>query len=164
MTTEASVILAFVQDLPQKTKQTLAYLLARDLAESGLGDQSPASRLGLIVDLIVEREGELPSVRDYEDSRRSADIRWPSASQIVRTYGSWVTAIRTATAVGQAGRTPRKLVTYPSHAYTRDGRSIPYCGASKTSALGPRRCGSTQLGPRSLARHNFTGAILEIES
>lgn len=112
----------------------LPHLSARDaehlrrLIGDGLASPEPVvlreARLGLLIDLVTERTGEVPSVQAYEDlrvEREERGERWPSHSTLARAYGGWLGAVRAAMQV-DVGRnpwgTPSKRHRVP--AYTRD--------------------------------------------
>lgn len=116
----AEAIAAIATNLPAKTKQTLEFLLARDLAEQQVRDSTPAARLGFLLELLILREGEFPTVENYETQRSSEESSWPSASQLIRSYGSWVATVRAAASLGFAGPTLQKKSSYPSHPYSRE--------------------------------------------
>ena len=116
----AEAVAGFSSALPARARATLAYLLARDLAESSVLDESTEARLGLLLELLLGSEGEFPTVRNYESARSLARVDWPSASRLVRTYGSWVASVKAALTLGAAGSTRSKVSSYPSHPYSRD--------------------------------------------
>lgn len=116
----AEAIAAIATNLPAKTRQTLEFLLARDLAEQRIQDSVPAARLGFLLELLIMREGEFPTVEDYETQRSKEKSSWPSASQLIRSYGSWVATVRAAGSLGFAGPTLKKKSSYPSHPYARE--------------------------------------------
>lgn len=121
MASELALALAsFSPELPDRTRATLEHLLKRDLAEEDLTDSGPETRLGLLLDLLSSGDGEFPTVRGYEKERRAVEEHWPSASQLVRTYGSWVLCVRAAASLASAGATRPRKSAYPSHPYSRD--------------------------------------------
>lgn len=121
MTSELALAVAsFSAELPNRTKATLEHLLKRDLAENDLKGKGPEMRLGLLLDLLSSGEGEFPTVRTYEEMRNGLSEDWPSASQLVRIYGSWLLAVRAAASLASAGPTRPKKTAYPSHPYSRD--------------------------------------------
>lgn len=116
----AEAITIISAELPARTRATLAHLLSRDLAEHAIVRPSPATRLGLLLELLVGGQGSFPTVRTYEAARGDSSEDWPSASQLVRTYGTWVTAVRTAASLESAGPVRSRKNLYPSHPYSTE--------------------------------------------
>lgn len=114
----AEAIALIAAELPTKTKSTLAHLLSRDLAEQAITAPSPASRLGLLLELLLNGGGKFPTVRDYEAARGGSSENWPSGSQLIRSYGTWVIAVRTAASLESAGPVRARKTSYPSHPYS----------------------------------------------
>ena len=116
----AHVIARIAPNLPARTRRTLSYLLSRDLAEEQIEGPNAAARLGLLSDLITERQGEFPTVENYDDYRRASDEHWPSGSTLIRSYGSWTLSVRTASLLSESGTAPRRVSGYPNHPYRRE--------------------------------------------
>lgn len=116
----AEAVAGFSSALPARTRATLAHLLTRNLAEANVLAEGTESRLGLLLELLLSSEGEFPTVRSYEGARETAQEGWPSASRLVRTYGSWVASVKAALSLGSVGSTRSKMSSYPSQPYSRD--------------------------------------------
>lgn len=107
-------------ELPARTKATLAHLLARDLAEHAIATPNPAARLGLLLETLMQGDGAFPTVRNYETTRDRSPEKWPSASQLIRSYGTWVNAVRTAASLESAGPVRKRKTVYPTHPYSTE--------------------------------------------
>ncbi len=89
-----------VQDrdaVPDEARRDLLRLLSHSLAA-----ETPAQRrqrrLGLLIELISEG-GEFISTTRYEKQRKECaaqDQDWPSAANLVRSYGHWLVAVKAA--------------------------------------------------------------------
>lgn len=121
--------------LPDRTKEDLKRLLAHNIAIPATG-QKREMRLGLLVDLMSKGTGEIPSVASYESARKDASDPWPTASTLVRSYRSWLGAVKAATKlhfVGSPARVPSGLQHAKwSRQYSRDEviAAIARCNAS----------------------------------
>jgi hypothetical protein len=116
-----------LRPFPRQAIEDLERLLANNL-----GAPTPAelreARLGLLVELISTGDGEIPRTRAYDDLRRSRleanGERWPSASTLVESYGSFLAAVRAAMRLHHNGSAARVPHTHrharPYQPYTRD--------------------------------------------
>jgi hypothetical protein len=90
---------ALIPDLSEQAAVDLKRLLGRSLTLPAPAELREA-RLGLLIDLVLERSGEVPSVEDYNQARaeRADDGEsWPSHMSLIRAYGShWLAAVRAA--------------------------------------------------------------------
>lgn len=86
---------AIVPTLPDRTADELRRLLAYDhLAGSSIKWRE--RRLGLLVRMLAQLDGQLPNCAAYDELRRTEDSGWPSASQLSRSYGIWLRALAVA--------------------------------------------------------------------
>jgi hypothetical protein len=74
----------------------LRRLIGHTLAEPPMAARRWDS-LSVLVTLIYERAGLLPTVRDYENERRRREASAPAASTLVKRYGTWMGALSAAT-------------------------------------------------------------------
>ena len=95
----AWTLASLVPELPDSTATDLKRLLARSLSSPTSGERRQA-RLGLLIDLVRQSQGEVPAVVDYEAARQGRARRgetWPTHSTLVRAYGGhWLAAVRAA--------------------------------------------------------------------
>jgi hypothetical protein len=96
-----------VPALTEKAATDLRRLLARTLTLPTPAELREA-RLGLLIDLVVELEGEVPSIELYNERRaRRADEageEWPAHTTLIRAYGStWLAAVKAAMRVAFEG-------------------------------------------------------------
>jgi hypothetical protein len=94
----AQAIAGLVQNrtaFPKRAAEDLKRLLGHELAVP-----PPEARrwdnLALLVTLVVEREGLLPTAGDYENARTSSETDAPAASTLIKRYGSWLAALKAA--------------------------------------------------------------------
>jgi hypothetical protein len=116
-----------LRPFPRQAIEDLERLLANDLGAPTSAELREA-RLGLLVEMISTADGEIPRTRDYDDLRRSRletkGERWPSASTLVESYGSFLAAVKAAMRLHHDGSAARVPHTH-RHArayrrYTRD--------------------------------------------
>jgi hypothetical protein len=95
----AWVLAELAPDLPEQTAHDLKRLLSRSLTSPSLSERREA-RLGLLIDLAREGQGEVPSVATYNERRARRNEQgesWPSHSTLIRAYGGhWLSAVRAA--------------------------------------------------------------------
>ena len=94
----AQVIASLVPFLPNEAASDLRRLLGHDLSAPTTGELREA-RLGLLVTLIAQGTGEVPSTAVYDEAREQEATRgydWPSHSGLIRAYGHWLKAVRAA--------------------------------------------------------------------
>lgn len=94
----AAVIARLVQNrdvFPDRAAEDLKRLLGHELAVPPR-EARRWDNLALLVTIIVEREGLLPTVADYERIRGSRNTDAPAASTLVRRYGGWLPALKAA--------------------------------------------------------------------
>jgi hypothetical protein len=80
---------------PERAAEDLKRLLGHELAVPPR-EARRWDNLALLVTLIVEREGLLPTAGDYEAARVSRRSEAPSASTLVKRYGHWLAALDAA--------------------------------------------------------------------
>jgi hypothetical protein len=103
----AQNLAALVPALTEKAATDLRRLLGRTLTLPTPAELREA-RLGLLIDLVVELEGEVPSIELYNQRRaRRADEageEWPAHTTLIRAYGStWLAAVKAAMRVAFEG-------------------------------------------------------------
>jgi hypothetical protein len=99
-----------IPNLPVQAATDLKRLLARTLTLPSPAELRQA-RLGLLIDLVMECAGEVPSVDDYNRARaartKNGEV-WPSHTSLIRAYGShWLAAVRAAMKVAFADNQAR---------------------------------------------------------
>lgn len=105
----AEAVIELCQVLPDSTLEELKKLLAYDLAEAGVTFANPGSRIGLLTQVLSARNGELPSVVDYDEARRRSPSDWPSGATLSKEYGGWIRAVSAALSLSTGShRTRRK--------------------------------------------------------
>jgi len=92
----AEAMIELCQILPETTRMELKKLLAYDLSEAGVTFANPGSRIGLLTQVLSARNGELPSVIDYDEARRRCSTDWPSGATLSKEYGGWIRAVSAA--------------------------------------------------------------------
>lgn len=100
--TEAIVELC--QVLPGHTADELKRLLAYDLAEPGISFSLPGARIGLLAQVVTRKQGEIPSVLDYERTRKEQTQEWPSGTTLSKEYGGWIRAVSAAVSLTDGSR------------------------------------------------------------
>jgi hypothetical protein len=126
----ASAFIELVADrpvFPDEAARDLMRLLGSTLVE-----RDYASRrwdvLGPLVVLIVQRDGSLPTVREYENHRATRSPSAPSASALTKRYGTWLSALNAASQfMTLSRRSPVQPYKTPRHA--------PYTPAECLGAL-----------------------------
>lgn len=103
----AQAIASFVPALTDKAAEDLKRLLARTLTLPSPAELREA-RLGLLIDLVTELSGEVPSIELYNQSRAERlsenGQRWPAHTTLIRAYGShWLAAVKAAMRVAFEG-------------------------------------------------------------
>lgn len=110
---EAAALIGLVPNLDDATLRSIERLLLAGLAHPS-GRELRAARLGLLVELVTELSGEIPTVEQYEarrDSRSAAGDSWPSSSSLADVYGGqWNLAVRAAMRLAFEG--PRSRVPH----------------------------------------------------
>ena len=94
----AAVIAHLVQNraaFPERAAEDLKRLLGHELAVAPR-EARRWDNLALLVTLVVEREGLLPTAGDYEGARTSRRADAPAASTLIRRYGNWLAALKSA--------------------------------------------------------------------
>jgi hypothetical protein len=95
----AQLIADLVRDsalFPEDAAKDLKRLLGNMLADPPLGSRR-WDNLWLLVQVIIERDGLLPTVGDYESARTGEEGDAPVGSTLVKRYGHWMSALRAAT-------------------------------------------------------------------
>jgi hypothetical protein len=108
----ARALVRLVDTLPEQSRADLTRLVSHTLAapQSALLREA---RLGLLIDLLRERRGELVSVEEYQAKRRARNAdgaRWPHTSALTRAFGTFGRAQVVAGHLafrGTAARRPR---------------------------------------------------------
>jgi hypothetical protein len=116
-----------LRPFPRQAIEDLERLLANNLGAPTSAELREA-RLGLLIELISTGDGEIPRTREYDDLRRSRleakGERWPSASTLVESYGSFLAAVKAAIRLHHDGSAARVPHTHrhakPYRRYTRD--------------------------------------------
>jgi hypothetical protein len=80
---------------PERAAEDLKRLLGHELAVPRR-EATRWDNLALLVTLIVEREGLLPTAGEYEAARISRGSDAPAASTLVKRYGHWLAALDAA--------------------------------------------------------------------
>jgi hypothetical protein len=91
----AAAIARMVQNrdvFPERAAEDLKRLLGHELA-APRREARRWDNLALLVTLIVEREGLLPTVGDYETARITRGSDAPAASTLVKRYGHWLAGL-----------------------------------------------------------------------
>ncbi len=94
----ARVIAELVPSLPVETVVDLGRLVQRRLTMVD-SHATRFARLGLLIDMVSEESGEVPSTDAYDRlraERLSAGEVWPAHSTLCVAFGGWVGAVRTA--------------------------------------------------------------------
>lgn len=100
-TETAQSIASLVRDckaFPDEAARQLLELLSHSLAAPSAAERREA-RLGLLIDVVSQGEGEFVTTEAYERERsirRAGGETWPTASSLSRAYGSWLSALRAA--------------------------------------------------------------------
>jgi hypothetical protein len=81
--------------VPERAAEDLRRLLGHELAVPRR-EARRWDNVSLLVALIVEREGLLPTVADYENARAGRATNAPAASTLVKRYGHWLAALKAA--------------------------------------------------------------------
>ena len=129
----AAVLAKLTSALPESAAGELERLLANSLGAPKAAELRER-RLGLLVELVSQGQGEIPTVRRYEQSRQARmtdpratpyDNAWPAASTLINAYGSFLAAVRAAMRLnwdGSAARIPHthRHAKPISKAYTRE--------------------------------------------
>ena len=91
--TEAALVIATLVRDPTLVSDSVAATLKRLLGHTLAAPPREALRwdnLQLVVKLITERDGRLPTVAEYEDARIQRQLATPSATALLSRYGSWL--------------------------------------------------------------------------
>jgi len=95
----ADLIARLIPVLPEKTVVDLGRLLQKRLTTFN-PQVTRYARLGLLIELVSDGTGVLPSTREYEAARAERAARgetdWPAHATLIAAYGSWVSAVRAA--------------------------------------------------------------------
>lgn len=123
-----------LSDRPSELAEGLA-MVARSLSPDAAADverllahavglPKPAvlreARLGLLIEMVSDGSGLVPSVRDYlaaREQRRQRGEQWPAPSSLIAAYGSFLTAVKAAMKLATLG-TPARVA--PSHHHSRE--------------------------------------------
>lgn len=123
----AQVLAALVEDpsaVPSRSAAELHRLLSSSLARPAPGARR-FDRLALLTTLIVERDGLLPTTREYESARAGRSSDAPAASTLIHAYGHWQRVLRAAArALEPRGHTP------PRHAGAAPRYTARECAAA----------------------------------
>ncbi|HEX3803216.1 MAG TPA: hypothetical protein VHV75_10280 [Solirubrobacteraceae bacterium] len=128
----AIVIAELIPHMSPETVEDLGRLIQRRLTMLDTRAERYA-RLGLLIDIVSERTGEVPSVARYRELRavrEPAGERWPSDTALSTAYGGWVNAVRVAMELvwnGASVKTPRS-----TH---HQKISAPYSGEEAVAAF-----------------------------
>jgi hypothetical protein len=131
----SEVAVALVELLPALPAEAITDLQA--LLAMRLDFVAPSvareARIGLLLDLVVVSDGELPGTDTYEQAREHSQCRgetWPAASTLARAYNGWDRACRAAMRLYHLGGRART----PSD-YHHGGRGEPYSRAEVLDAI-----------------------------
>jgi hypothetical protein len=108
----AQALAGLVLALPEQTVTDLHGLLAHTVAAPSPA-QIRESRVGLLLTLVADSPGEVPTVERYETERKRREgsgENWPAHSTLIRAYGHWLAAVRAAMRLQRDGgraRVPR---------------------------------------------------------
>lgn len=100
-TETAQMVACLVRDqkaFPEEAARQLEQLLSHSLAAPSAAERRVA-RIGLLIDIVSQGEGEFITVEAYEgerDKRKARGEVWPTASNLSRAYGHWLAAVRAA--------------------------------------------------------------------
>lgn len=119
---EAAQLLAALVEDPAAVPAGSAAELHR-LLSSSLARPAPAARrfdrLALLAGLIAERDGLLPTTREYDTARNERSGDAPAASTLIAAYGHWQRALRAAArALGPRAHTPPRPHPDGARGYT----------------------------------------------
>lgn len=120
----AELVARLIPVLPERTVVDLARLLQRRLAAPSATTLRYA-RLGLLIDIISDGTGEVPSTRRYESERaRRAETgeAWPVHSTLCVAYGGWVRAVRAAMLLHRDGLQARTAASHHHHGFRQPYR------------------------------------------
>ncbi len=123
----AQGLASMVHAFPQEAIEDLERLISNDLGSPTSAELREA-RLGLLIELIADGNGEIPRTRDYDEMRKHrAQTRgeeWPTASTLVESYGSFLAAVKGAMRLHHDGSAARVPHTHrharPYKRYSRD--------------------------------------------
>lgn len=100
-TEKAQTIASLVCDrraFPDEAARQLEQLLGHSLAVPSAAERREA-RLGLLMDIVSQGEGEFVTSEAYErerSNRAACGESWPAASSLSRAYGHWLSAVHAA--------------------------------------------------------------------
>src|SRR3954454_3975792 len=94
------VVCDLIPVLPENVVTDLARLLSASLADPSFIQRSTI-RLGVLIGVVADGTGEIPSTRAYDDARKAAvdGDAFPTASGLSRVYGGWLNAVDPARAI-----------------------------------------------------------------
>jgi hypothetical protein len=94
------VVCDLIPVLPENVVTDLARLLSASLADPSFIQRSTI-RLGVLIGVVADGTGEIPSTRAYDDARKAAvdGDAFPTASGLSRVYGGWLNAVEAAMAI-----------------------------------------------------------------
>jgi hypothetical protein len=115
----AQTIEALVPYLPQETANELLRLLVHWLA-APTPAQLRERRIGLLVEIVADETGEVPSTAEYEDRRTLARGSWPHYATLIRAYGHWLKAVEVAMRMHKLGGVARTPSSF-AHGGARPG-------------------------------------------
>ena len=105
---------ALVPALPASTAETLRRLLAHSISAPSASERREL-RLGLLLDLIADNQGVVPSVVEYREARaqrKEQGEEWPSDSTLIRGFGHWIAVVKAATRLSFEGSRARVPSSY----------------------------------------------------
>lgn len=147
----AWAIAAIVPELPQETAADLQRLLRHSITAPRPSELREA-RLGLLIDLVSDGSGEVPSSDDYNrvrGEREEIGQTWPAHTTLIRAYGGhWLAAVRAAMRVAYSD-TAINVAASPGYfgsrlAYSRDEVAAAIASCWRNLGLDPDGPGPTQ--------------------
>jgi hypothetical protein len=124
----AQTIEALVAALPEEAGRQLHRLLRHAIA-APTAAQRRERQLGLLLQIVSEGTGEVPSTDDYENRRATAPDDWPHYSTLIRKYGHWLKAVQVAMRMHKLGGAARAPSSFAHGGARRGYTRIEVCHA-----------------------------------
>jgi hypothetical protein len=116
----AELVASLIPVLPDETVLDLGRLLQRHLTTFS-SQATRYARLGLLIDLVSDGSGVVPTTREYEAARaeRAAlgETDWPAHSSLHAAYGTWTKAVRAAMLLWRDGTGARVPASNHHHEF-----------------------------------------------
>lgn len=116
----AELVASLIPALPEETVLDLGRLLQRHLTTFS-PQETRYVRLGLLIDLVSDGSGVVPTTREYETARaeRAAlgETEWPAHSSLHAAYGTWTKAVRAAMLLWRDGTGARVPASNHHHEF-----------------------------------------------